>query len=90
MRGGEGKYIQQCQVDKTQYDCIWTQYDCICAVIESMFLKNCTDVKSGKRLACVKVIAVHLIGIPVGTVFIKASVAVHLIGIPVGTVFIKA
>ena len=35
-------------------------------------------------------IAVHLIGIPVGTVFIKASVAVHLIGIPVGTVFIKA
>ena len=55
-----------------------------------MFLKNCTDVKSGKRLACVKVIAVHLIGIPVGTVFIKASVAVHLIGIPVGTVFIKA
>ena len=65
MRGGGGKYIQQCQVDKTQYDCI-------CAVIESMYLKNCTDVKSRKRLACVKVIAVHLIGIPVGTVFIKA------------------
>ena len=52
----------KCQVDKTQYDCIY-------AIAKSMYIKNCTDMTSRKKLSYVKMITVYT-SLPI--VFINA------------------